>query len=435
MTEIFPEAWKSLPGPEDITRVELENGITVLSRSNFDSPSVVVTGYMDAGTCLDPDDKLGLAHFTAAALMRGTEKRSFQQIYDELESAGASLGFGASVHNTGFGGRCLVEDLPLLLSLFTEVLRSPAFPEDQVERLRDQIMASLTIRAQDTWDMASMVFDEILFAGHPYARPDDGNPETIEAITIDDLHAFAKRYYGPKGMVIVVVGGISAGEAVDRVQKAVGDWQNSQQVMETAYPDPQPLEAPVRRHIALPGKSQTDLLMGSLGPKRRDPEYLAASIGNNVFGQFGMMGRIGDVVREQAGLAYHASASLNAMLAAGSWEISAGVNPANLQRAIDLIRKEVERFIQEPVSSQELQDTQDNYIGRLPLTLESNGGVANSLLNLERFQLGLDYYRRLPSMIRAVTAEEVLQVARSYLHPHNLVVVSSGPALDGHEEQ
>jgi zinc protease len=429
MSQIYPEAWKSLPGPEDITRVELPNGITILTRSNFDSPSVVVTGYLDAGTSLDPDDKLGLAHFTAAALMRGTEQRNFQQIFDELESVGASLGFGASVHNTGFGGRCLVEDLPLLFSLFSEALRSPAFPEDQVERLRDQIMASLAIRAQDTWDMASMVFDEVLFAGHPYARPDDGNPDTIQAITVDDLRCFQKRHFGPQGMVVVVVGGISASEAVDRVQQAVGDWENPQQMMAPPFPQLRKLDEPVRKHIALAGKSQTDLIMGSRAPKRRSPEYLAASVGNNIFGQFGMMGRIGEVVREQAGLAYHAGASLNAMVDAGSWEISAGVNPINLERAIDLIKKEVERFVTEPVTAGELQDTQDNYIGRLPLALESNGGVANSLLNLERFQLGLDYYRHLPHSIRSITASEVLEAARLHLRPETLVVVSSGPEL------
>jgi zinc protease len=429
MSDLFPESWKSLPGPEDITRVELSNGITILTRSNFDSPSVVVTGYLDAGTTLDPDDKLGLAHFTAAALMRGTQKRPFQEIYNELESAGASLGFGASVHNTGFGGRCLVEDLPLLFSLFSEALRTPSFPEDQVERLRDQILTSLSIQAQDTWDMASLVFDQILFAGHPYARPDDGTPETIRAIQVDDLRSFQKRHFGPQGMVIVVVGGVSASEVIDRIQQAVGDWENPDQIMPPAYPPVQALGEPVRRHVPLAGKSQTDLLMGSLAPRRNSPEYLAASVGNHILGQFGMMGRIGEVVREQAGLAYHAGTSLNAMLAAGSWEISAGVNPVNLERAIDLIRKEVDRFVREPVTAQELQDTQDNYIGRLPLSLESNGGVANSLLNLERFQLGLDYYRRLPQMIREITTAQVLEAAKSYLHPENLLVVSSGPEL------
>jgi zinc protease len=142
-----------------------------------------------------------------------------------------------------------------------------------------------------------------------------------------------------------------------------------------------------------------------------------------------MMGRIGDVVREKAGLAYHASTSLSASIEGGSWEVSAGVNPVNLQRAIDLIISELKRFTQETVTSEELQDSQANYIGRLPLSLESNAGVANALLNVERFQLGLDYYQRYPAMVRAVTSEDVLETARRYWNPDRLAIISSGPDL------
>jgi zinc protease len=139
-----------------------------------------------------------------------------------------------------------------------------------------------------------------------------------------------------------------------------------------------------------------------------------------------MMGRIGAAVREKAGLAYDASTSLNAWIDGGSWEVSAGVNPVNLQKAIDLILQELHTFIQEPVSADELSDSQANYIGRLPLSLESNAGVANSILNLERFDLGLDYLQRYAQIIQTVTPEAILEVARKYVHPDNLVIVSAG---------
>jgi zinc protease len=189
------------------------------------------------------------------------------------------------------------------------------------------------------------------------------------------------------------------------------------------------LKKTVSKHHRIAGKSQSDLIIGTNGPMRRDPEFMSASIGNSILGQFGMMGRIGDVVREKAGLAYHASTSLSASIEGGSWEVSAGVNPANLQRAIDLIISELKRFTQEAVTGEELQDSQANYIGRLPLSLESNAGVANALLNVERFQLGLDYYQRYPAMVRAVTPEDVLETARRYWNPDRLAIISSGPDL------
>lgn len=422
-------SWKSLPGSQDITRCVLPNGIILLTRSNFNSPSVVVSGYLPSGSIFDPREKLGLAHFTALALMRGTQKRAFQQIYDALESVGASLGFGASVHNTSFGGRALAEDLPLLLELLSEAIREPVFPQDHIERLRAQLLTGLAIRDQDTADRVSLRFDEIVFANHPYGLPEDGYTETIRAIRREDILFHHQHVYGPRNMVLVIVGAVSASQAYDIACQTLGGWENPSQPAAPALPALAPLSGAVREHIALPGKSQTDLVMGGFGPKRSSPDYLAASLGNNILGQFGMMGRIGDVVREQAGLAYYASTSLNSWVNSGSWEVAAGVNPANLQRAVDLILAEIRRFISEPVSAEELQDSQANYVGRLPLSMESNNGVAAALLNLERFQLGLDYYQLFPSRVAAITPDDVLQAAQRYLFPDGMVTISCGPEL------
>ena len=420
---------KSLPGPDDIGRTILPNGITLLSRCNFNSPSVVLSGYFNAGSIFDPEDKLGLAYYTAVSLMRGTAKSSFHQIYDALESVGAGLGFSASTLTGAFSGRSLTEDLPLILSLLAECLQYPAFPTEEIERLRAQFMTGLSIRAQDTAAMAALKFDELIFREHPFARPEDGYPETITAISSVDLFDYHRKHYGPNGMVLVLVGAISHPDAVELVQKALGDWRNPEQEPLPQISTVKPLVNPFRKHIPLPGKKQTDLIMGVLGPKRASQDYFAASLGNSILGQFGMMGRIGDVVREQAGLAYHASTSLNAGIETGTWEVTAGVNPKNLERAIDLIYSELNRFIQEPVTPEELADSKSNYIGRLPLSMESNAGVAAALINLERFQLGLDYYRRYPSLVNAVTVEEVLATARAFIHPETMIVVSSGPKL------
>jgi zinc protease len=139
------------------------------------------------------------------------------------------------------------------------------------------------------------------------------------------------------------------------------------------------------------------------------------------------MGRIGEAVREKAGLAYHVQSSLGGGLGPGPWDITAGVNPQDAERTIDLIRAEIRRFVNEPVSDEELADTQDQYIGSLPLSLESNFGVAAALINLERHQLGLDYYQNYASMIQSVTKEDILQVARRYLDPDRLGIAIAGP--------
>lgn len=422
-----PIAQQSLPGPDDIHREVLSNGIAVLVRSNFNSPSISVNGFLRAGALTETEDKLGLADFVASSLMRGTQKHTFDQIYDKLESVGASLGFDSGTHTTGFGGRALVEDLPLVLEMLSETLRQPSFPEDEIEKLRAQLLTGLSIRAQDTSDMAGMTFDQILFRGHPYSRPGDGFPETIQSITRTDLINFHRSFYGPRGLAIAIVGAIEPKKAVNEVQGLLGDWQVDGQKDAPPLPELKPLQETVRRHHKIPGKSQSDIVIGTVAPRRNDPDHMIASLGNAVLGQFGMMGRIGDVVREKAGLAYYAGSNLSTGFGPGSWEVSAGVNPKNVKKAVDLIEKELKRFVKSGVTKQELEDNQANYIGRLPLSLESNGGVASALINIERHDLGLDYYRRYADIVRAVTRADVLRVARKYIDPERLAIAIAGP--------
>ena len=425
--QLMKSAKPSLPGPDDIYRTVLSNGITVLARSSFDSPSISMGGYLPAGAIFESNEKLGLADFVASSLMRGTQTRSFDDIYNELESVGASMGFDSGVHNTSFGGRTLVEDLPLLLKLLSESLQTPSFPAAEVEKLRAQWLTGLAIRAQDTSDMAAMGFDRMLFDDHPYGRPGDGFVETIQSITQKDMEDFHRRHFGPAGMVIAIVGAIEPEKAAGEVERVLGGWQVPGQVRAGELPPHKPVRKTVRHHHTLAGKSQSDLVIGMIGPRRRDPEYMPASLGNSILGQFGMMGRIGDVVREKSGLAYYASSSLNAGTGPGTWEVTAGVNPKNLKKAIALIENELSRFIKSGVTKSELADNQANYIGRLPLSLESNQGVASAIINIERYDLGLDFYQRYEGLVRKVTRADVLEAARKFIDPERLVISTAGP--------
>ena len=200
---------------------------------------------------------------------------------------------------------------------------------------------------------------------------------------------------------------------------------------EPELPPLRPLQGVTRRDRTLPGKSQCDLVLGVPGPSRFDPDYLAAALGNNILGRFGMYGRIGDAVREDAGLAYYAYSALTGGPGPGPWSVLAGVNPSNVERAIELIRNEIKRFVGRKVTAVELRENQANFIGRLPLQLESNEGVAGALVNLERYHLGLDYYVRYAERISAVTRDGVLDTARRFLSPDRLAIAVAGPALQG----
>jgi zinc protease len=424
----------SYPSPEDITRTELPNGITVLMRSNFHTPSLIMRGYLHAGALFDSDEKLGTADFTALALMRGTRSRDYQTIFDQLETVGAGLGVGAATHTVGFSGRALVEDLDLLLDILSEVLRYPTFPPNEIERLRTQLLTGLDLRAQSTSASAGILFDQIVYPNHPYGRPEDGFPETVQVIQRQDLIDFHTTYYGPHQMVITIVGAVEPENVIDKLNSAIGDWHNPNQPTEYTLPLLSPPAEPRSRRIDIPGKKQSDLLVGAAGPPRHAPEYLASALGNNILGKFGLMGRIGDVVREQAGLAYYASSSILGGQGPAPWYVYAGVDPINEEEVIAMIRSELLRFTTELVTEEELSDSKSNWIGRMPISLESNAGVAAMLLKMERHQLGLDYLQRYPALVKSITREQVCAAATKYLHPDHLAVAIAGPSKENIQE-
>jgi len=420
---------RTLPGPETIRRHQLPNGIVVLIRENFASPSVVFSGYLPGGAFCESVEDAGLADFATSALMRGTLKRDFREIYETIESVGATLALGAGKHTVSIFGKGLAEDIGLLLKLLSEVLRSPSFPEDQINRLRAEKLTSLAIREQDTTDRAQLAFYELAYPHHPYEIPTDGYAKTVNKFTVSDLKKYHRKWIGPRGMVIAIVGAVHASHAIEAVEKEFMDWENPKREDLPEIPAADLPAGLFRKDVPLEGKFQSDLVVGVPGPSRYDPDYLAAALGNSILGRFGLFGRIGDRVREEAGLAYYAYSSIAGGPGPGAWQVIAGVNPQNIEEALDLIRDEIKKFITKRVREEELSDNQANFIGKLPLQLETNEGVAGSLVHLERYCLGLDYYQRYPTMITEINRDQILAIAKRYLHPDHLAVAVAGPKL------
>jgi zinc protease len=418
---------RSLPGPETITRRELGNGMVVLVRENHTSPAVVVDADLRAGALWEAREQAGMAGFTAAALMRGTEQRSFAEIYEAIESVGASLSVSSGSHTAGFSGKALAEDLGLLLELAADALRRPTFPEDQVERLRGELLTRLAMRADQTHARAEEAFFEAAYPDHPYGVDEDGYPETIQALTRADLAGFHRRHFGPRGMIVTIVGAVQAEAAVALVERCFGDWTNPDQPPEPALPPVPPLQGAVIRRVPMPGKIQSDLVLGGPGPARRHPRFLAARLANNILGVFGMGGRIGHYVREKGGMAYYAATALDGGLGPGPWRAYAGVNPKNVDRAVELMLAEIKKFTRRRVTAEELDDNKAFFLGRLPLSLETNEGVAGAIGSLELYDLGLDYYKRYPGLVQAVTRDDILEVTREYLSAENYVLANAGP--------
>lgn len=414
-------------GPHTIQRFSLANGITLLVQENHASPSVVVRGQLWSGSIDDPIDQLGLARFTATSLTRGTASHTFSEVNDLVESVGADVYVSAGRHLTLFGGKSLAEDFSFLIDLLAEVLLKPIFPQAELEKIQAQTLTGLREQENSSRAQAGKRFREQLFSpGHPYSLPTSGTLETVPAITREAMIAFYQRHYTPQGAVIVVVGDVAAPQVNDALAHHLQDWQNESAASPAPIPSVAPVNKPRREVHTMPGKSQSDMVLGFVGPARDATDFYATNVGNVVLGQLGLGGRLGESVRETHGLAYYVNASLGAGLGQGGWTVSAGVNGDNVEKAIDLILIALQRFTEESIPDQELQDAKSYITGVLPLQLASNEGIAGTLLHMHRHNLGDDYIMRYPDLINAITADEILAAARHYISPENATVSIAG---------
>ena len=425
------ERQTSIPNSSNITRAELDNGITLLVYENPAVQSVNLMGSLHAGSIYEAPEKSGLASLAAGALMTGTTKRDFDAIHGALEDIGADLGFRGHIHKTGLSGKALAEDLSPLLEVAAEALRQPVFPAEHVERLRGERLTWLQYSSFDTRYRAAKAMREALYpAAHPYHYGTYGDEESISRISVDDLKSYHAAHFGPRGMILVIVGAVEAADAIKLATDAFGDWRNPAQPgvrqaaeLETCSDDPRPT-------VLVPGKTQSDISMGVIGPARKADDYLAAQLTNSVLGEFGMMGRIGKSVREEKGLAYYAFSRLGGGHGPDPWTVSAGVNPENVELAIASILEEIERLTTEAVSDEDLADNQSYFTGRMPLRLESNEGIASHIHSMESFDLGLDYLANYDELIYSITKEQMLRAAQRYLVPEQMVVAVAGPGRE-----
>lgn len=414
---------------QGFVRTVLPNGIVVLAQPRPDEAAIDGTIRMRAGHTATGETTPGLPSMMATMLTRGTSNLSFEQFNEEIDTLAASFGASASRGTVDVGWHALAEDLDAVLDIAADVIFNPTFPQEELDRIRPQVLTGIEEQEQDTGTMAGRAMTDLLYPdGHPYRILTGGTRESISAMTRDDLAAYHKAWLGPGVATIAITGGVrDLEDVVQRIERVFGDWT-------TPVPEPQhapaisPIAATDRRTVRIEGKSQADISIAYPTLPRSHEDYYALQVANLILGQLGLMGRLGSEVRDRQGMAYYVYSALRGGRENSLWTSRAGVDPGNVEKAIEGIVSELRRLRTEPVSEQELADAKSYMIGSLPLGLESLGGVTDLLLTIEKFGLGLDYLERYPGIISAITAEDVLRAAQTHLDENRLAVGIAGPA-------
>ena len=415
--------------PESVLRRAFASGAVALIRENPAHPSATIRGFVRAGALHDPSGREGLALLTASLLTRGTASFTSQSLALTLDSLGASISVRADVEGASFAAHCLAEDVDRVLDLLAEVLVRPTFPPDEIEKQRAKIITAIRESRHDTRVAAEKAFLAATYPpGHPHHRTPEGEEETVAAITRDDIVAFYRRHYGPPGFVITAVGDAGADHVLSKIESMLAGWKSEGPAEFPEIPPVGPARSAQRRRVEIPGKTQADVVLGVPGFSRTSPDYYPGMMADLILGRLGLMGRLGATLRDEEGLAYYVFSQAEAGFLAGPWTVRAGVNPHNVDRAIQGILREIKGMREEPVRDGELRDAQDYLTGSLAVRLETDGGIAQALLEIELFDLGLDYLLRYPSLITAVTPDEIGEVVARYLTLDGYTVATAVPA-------
>jgi zinc protease len=277
--------------------------------------------------------------------------------------------------------------------------------------------------------IAFLKFKELCYGAHPYARPAKGTLKTIPKVTRADLVKFHRTWFGPSRAVIAASGDLEVERMLDLLERTFGSWRAKIAEVPQAPAAAHPREV-VRRHLAM-AREQVHVYLGHPGIRRTDPDFYRLSVMDHVLGTGpGFVDRISRKLRDEQGLAYTVSASITntAGYEPGHFAAYIGTSPAQVDQAIDGFLQEIRRIRVEPPAADEVKTVQDYLTGSFVLGLERNANLASYLVRCERYQLGLDFLERYPDIVRAVTPEQVREVAEQHLDPERYVLVTAGPA-------
>ncbi len=415
--------WTALPaGAMQIQKVVSKKGIEAWLVEDHSRPILSLQFAFAGGTVQDPEGKPGVATFAAGMLDEGAGDLDSEAFQNRLEDLAAKMTINASYDHVSGSFQTLTENRDKSFKLLRMALTSPHFAENDVERIREQLIASLRVDEKDPDKVASLEWHKLAFGSHPYARPTNGTLESVPAITPDDLRGYVKRIFARDNLKIAAVGDIDAAKLGDLLDNVFGDLP--------AKSDRKPVqdftwENTSKQRIVTMPNPQSVLQFGFQGLKRKDPDFIPAYILNYVVGGGGFSSKLMQEVREKRGLAYSVYTYLYPLDHVGIFAGGVATENKSVGQSLELIKAELERASKEGLTEQELQTAKDYLIGSFALRFDTSSKIAAQLLAIQLDDLGINYIDRRNSEIQAVTVDDIKRVAKR-LEPKNLIVTVVG---------
>lgn len=400
----------------------LGNGLKLFYYNSDQTPKINIVLEFKARPYWDPENKEGLYAFVTDMMTEGTKNYTSQELADAIESRGMSV----DVYPGGISLKMLHDDFEYGLDILKEILLNATFPEDEIEKVRDQILSDIKQYWDEPRSFVSQVVRNEIYKGHPYSKQTMGTQKSIKSISRQDLIDFYKKYISPSGARIAVVGDIRDYKLKELLEKKLQDWK-ANLVEDLQFSALEPTKV---HEINYPiNRDQVVLCLAQLSIDRKHPDFDKYLLFDQIFGG-GVLGsmssRLFDL-REQTGLFYTIRGSLiaGADEQPGMFQVRTIVSLDRLAEAEDAIKKTINEVV-DTLQEEELAEAKRAVVSTLVDNFASNSSMASSYLFLDRFGFPSDYFDNRAAQIEQVTLDDMKAAIKNMLNSENLLTVRVG---------
>ncbi len=409
--------------PTKVKTLVSPGGVEVWHVESNVVPLIAVAFVFEGGSAHDPADRPGVAQMLARLLDEGAGEYNSDAFQERLAGRAIELSFNAGNDAIGGSLKTLVKHADEAFELLRLALAEPRFDQDAIERVRAQTIAGLRYQQNDPGVMATRRFFEEGFAGHPYGRPTSGTPESVAAITRDDLVALHRAIITRGRVKVAVVGAIDAERLAVLVDKAFGALPDAKPL---GLVEPTSLRQLGARFVVDLDVPQSVIRFGTQGVPWRDPGFIPAYVLNHILGGGAFTSRLFQEVREKRGLAYSVGTSLvSYRSAAMTWGYTATKNE-RVGEAMQVISDEIMRLKQEGPTDEELQKAKDYLVGSYALGFDTSTKIAHTMVQIAFEGLGVDYIARRNALVAAVSQEDIHTAAERVFGDGKMLTVIAG---------
>ncbi len=408
----------------------LKNGLRVILVENHERPIVSVS----LNFIRDPfveGDKAGISGIFGEMWGKGTKKRTAQQISEEAEFLGTSLGTSSG----GLGFSTLTKYLPNMMDLMTDVLYNPTFPQEEMDKVIEQTLGGLQMSmSQPSYVMGNITTATVYPKDHPYG--DIQSEETTKNITVADCKAFHKKYIVPSEAILVLQGDITLDEAKELADKYFKKWKGKAVEKKEYAPIARPEGIQIIFSPKDGAKQSTISMMTPIDYQPGAEDALAVGIANQIYGGGDFAAKLMRNLRETKGYTYGAYSSISSDKLSGTFESSADVNANATDSSFIEMTKEMNAMLAGDFTQEDLEKFKKTYAGSFSRSLESDATIARFAIMTERYGFPEDYYSTYLQRLDAVTLEDVKAAVAKYFDPANqyYFVVGDPSVLEGLEK-